>query len=106
MWLVGWYAIHYAGFYDTALRHHWLLHVEHALLISMGLVFWWPVVCGRPNRLSALASAGYLAAAFAGSAFLGLALTFATRPVYDFYVEAPRIWGSPPSRTRTTRASS
>ena len=23
----------------------------------------------------------------------GSALTFATRPVYDFYEEAPRIWG-------------
>ena len=93
VWLVGWYAIHYAGFYDAALRNHWLLYVEHALLIAMGLLFWWPVICGKPNPLSTLASLGYLAAAFVGSAFLGLALTFATRPVYDFYEDAPRLWG-------------
>jgi cytochrome c oxidase assembly factor CtaG len=93
VWLVGWYAIHYAGFYDAALRNHWLLLLEHALLIGIGLLFWWPVICGKPNPLSTLASVGYLAAAFVGSTFLGLALTFATRPVYDFYEEVPRLWG-------------
>ncbi len=93
VWLVGWYAIHFAGFYDAALRNPWLLNLEHAALIAIGLLFWWPVIAGKPNPLSTLASLGYLAAAFVGSAFLGLGLTFATRPVYDFYESAPRLWG-------------
>jgi cytochrome c oxidase assembly factor CtaG len=93
VWLAGWYAIHFAAFYDVALRNPWLLNVEHAILIAMGTLFWWPVIAGRPNPLSTLASLGYLAAAFVGSTFLGLALTFATRPIYDFYEEAPRLWG-------------
>jgi putative membrane protein len=97
VWLVGWYAIHYAGFYDAALRNHWLLYLEHVALIAMGLIFWWPVICGKPNPLSTLASLGYLAAAFVGSVFLGLALTFATRPVYGFYETAPRLWGLSPT---------
>jgi cytochrome c oxidase assembly factor CtaG len=92
-WLVGWYAIHFAGFYDTALENPWLLNVEHAILIGIGLLFWWPVIAGVPHRLSTLGALGYLGAAFVGSSFLGLALTFSTTPLYAFYEDVPRIWG-------------
>jgi cytochrome c oxidase assembly factor CtaG len=90
VWLVGWYAIHFAGFYDTALTNPWLLNVEHGLLIAIGLVFWWPVIVGR---LSPPLAIGYLFAGFVGSAFLGLALTFSTSVLYDYYRDVPRIWG-------------
>jgi putative membrane protein len=90
IWLVGWYVIHFAGFYDTALRNPWLLNVEHAILIAMGLIFWWPLVSGRLSPPVALA---YLGAAFVGSAFLGLALTFSSTAFYDYYETVPRIWG-------------
>jgi cytochrome c oxidase assembly factor CtaG len=90
LWLVGWYGIHLAGVYDFALRNPWALNVEHAALIALGLIFWWPVLAGGASSLVAL---GYLGAGFVGSAFLGLALTFATTPFYDFYEEAPRLWG-------------
>jgi cytochrome c oxidase assembly factor CtaG len=89
-WLVGWYVLHLAGVYDFALENTWALNVEHALLIALGLLFWWPVLAGGASSLVAL---GYLGAGFVGSAFLGLALTFATTPFYDFYVDAPRLWG-------------
>jgi cytochrome c oxidase assembly factor CtaG len=90
VWLVGWYAIHFAGFYDAALENPWLLNVEHAILIAIGLVFWWPVIAGR---LSAPAAIGYLGAGFVGSLFLGLALTFSTSVLYDYYLGVPRLWG-------------
>jgi cytochrome c oxidase assembly factor CtaG len=90
IWLVGWYAIHFAGFYDTALSNPWLLNLEHALLIAIGLVFWWPVIAGR---LAPAAAIAYLGAGFIGSAFLGLALTFSTSVLYDYYETVPRIWG-------------
>jgi cytochrome c oxidase assembly factor CtaG len=93
VWLVGWYAIHLAAFYDFALRNPWLLNVEHALLIAIGLVFWWPVLATEPNEVSVPVKIGYLAAAFVGSAFLGLALTFSSSPFYDYYESAPRLWG-------------
>jgi cytochrome c oxidase assembly factor CtaG len=89
-WLVGWYAIHFAGFYDAALENPWLLNVEHAILIAIGLAFWWPVIAGR---LSAPVAIGYLGAGFIGSAFLGLALTFSTSVLYDYYLDVPRLWG-------------
>jgi cytochrome c oxidase assembly factor CtaG len=93
VWLVGWYAIHLALFYDFALRHAWTLNIEHALLIAIGFLFWWPALADQPADIGAPVKIGYLGAAFVGSTFLGLGLTFASTPFYDFYAEAPRLWG-------------
>jgi len=98
IWLVGWYAIHLAGFYDLALRNPWLLNLEHAVLIAIGLLFWWPVLSDEPHAIAVPLKLGYLAAAFVLSAFLGLALTFSPTPFYDFYEQAPRIWGLSPEQ--------
>jgi putative membrane protein len=93
VWLVGWYVIHLAAFYDFALRNPWMLNIEHALLIGIGLLFWWPVLAGKPHDVPVPLKIGYLGVAFVGSAFLGLALTFSSSPFYDYYESAPRLWG-------------
>jgi cytochrome c oxidase assembly factor CtaG len=93
VWLVGWYSIHLALFYDFALEHAWTLNIEHALLIAIGFLFWWPVLSTDPHDVGAPVKIGYLGAAFVGSVFLGLGLTFATTPFYDYYANAPRLWG-------------
>jgi putative membrane protein len=97
VWLVAWYGIHLAIFYDFALRNPWALNIEHALLVAVGLLFWWPVLAGEPHDVSVPLKIGYLGAAFVGSVFLGLGLTFSETPFYDFYAEAPRLWGLSPS---------
>jgi cytochrome c oxidase assembly factor CtaG len=98
VWLVAWYGIHLAVFYDFALRNPWALNIEHALLIAVGLLFWWPVLAGEPHDVSVPVKIGYLGAAFVGSVFLGLGLTFSETPFYDFYAEAPRLWGLTPAQ--------
>jgi putative membrane protein len=95
VWLLAWYGTHAAGFYDWALRSGWALNLEHAILVAAGLLFWWPLVSDRLSTPLALA---YLGAGFAASVFLGLALIFSTRPFYDFYVHAPRLWGLSPAK--------
>ncbi len=90
IWLGAWYCTHIAVFYDWALRTGWGLNIEHAILIAAGLLFWWPIVSGR---LAPPAGLGYLAVAFIGSSFLGLAYIFSSRPFYAFYEHAPRLWG-------------
>jgi putative membrane protein len=95
IWLGAWYLTHLAPFYDWALRTGWGLNIEHAILIAAGLLFWWPIVSGR---LSPPAGLGYLAVAFIGSSFLGLAYIFSSRPFYTFYEHAPRLWGLSPVR--------
>ena len=93
MWLVSWYAIHLALLYDFALRHAWTLNIEHALLIAIGFLFWWPVLADEPREVGAPVKIGYLGAAFVGATFLGLGFTFSSTPFYDFYADAPRLWG-------------
>jgi putative membrane protein len=92
-WLVGWYVIHFAGFYDAALRNPWLLNVEHLILIAIGLLFWWPLLSDAPHSVSTPLRIGYLGAGFVGSVFLGLGLTFGGSAFYDYYEQAPRLWG-------------
>jgi putative membrane protein len=95
LWLGAWYLTHLAPFYDWALRTGWGLNLEHGILMAAGLLFWWPIVSGR---LSPPAGLGYLAGAFIGSSFLGLAYIFSSSPFYSFYEHAPRLWGMSPAR--------
>jgi putative membrane protein len=95
IWLGAWYLTHLAPFYNWALRTGWGLNIEHAILIAVGLLFWWPIVSGR---LSVPAGLGYLAVAFIGSSFLGLAYIFSSRPFYSYYEHVPRLWGLSPIR--------
>lgn len=93
VWLVGWYVVHLAPVYDAAVRNPLLLALEHAFLIAIGLVFWWPVLVDVPRSVSTLLRLAYVFAAFVLSAFLGLALTFSP-PVYAYYADLPtRLWG-------------
>jgi putative membrane protein len=96
VWLVGWYVIHLGAIYDAALRNPSLLNVEHAILIAIGLLFWWPVFSDAPRAVSTPVRIAYLGAAFVGSVFLGLALTFGGSAFYDTYEQAPRLWGLSP----------
>jgi cytochrome c oxidase assembly factor CtaG len=95
IWLGAWYLTHLAPFYNWALRTGWGLNIEHAILIAVGLLFWWPIVSGR---LTVPAGLGYLAVAFLGSSFLGLAYIFSSSPFYSYYEHVPRLWGLSPVR--------
>ena len=98
LWLVVWYGVHLPAFYDYALRHPWLLNVEHGLLLGAGLLFWWPVFSELPQQLSTALKLVYLGAAYVASAFLSLALIFSSSAFYDFYEAAPRLWGFSPDK--------
>jgi cytochrome c oxidase assembly factor CtaG len=50
------------------------------------------------GRLTVPAGLGYLAVAFIGSSFLGLAYIFSSSPFYSYYEHAPRLWGLSPVR--------
>jgi len=54
------------------------------------VLLWWPVVHGRySDGVKAL----YLFGAFVLAAPLGLLLALLPRPIYDFYKDAPQLWG-------------
>ena len=96
LWVVSYALWHVPALYDAALRHHLLLHLEHATYFGAGLLLWWPLVHATPWQLSSAGKATYAFAAFLLASPLGLLLTFLPEPVYRFYEEAPHIWGLAP----------
>jgi putative membrane protein len=91
LWLATYFVWHVPPIYDAALeRSGWLLDLEHLTYFFAGVLMWWPVVHGRySDGLKAL----YLFAAFVLAAPLGLLLALLPRPIYDFYKDAPQLWG-------------
>jgi putative membrane protein len=91
LWLATYFFWHVPPIYDAALRHpDSLLHLEHVTYFVAGVLMWWPVVHGS---FSDGAKAVYLFAAFVLASPLGLLLALLPRPVYEFYKEAPQLWG-------------
>ena len=91
LWLATYFVWHIPPIYDAALnRPDSLLHLEHVTYFVAGVVMWWPVVHGR---FSDGAKAAYLFAGFVLASPLGLLLALLPRPVYDFYEDAPQLWG-------------
>jgi cytochrome c oxidase assembly factor CtaG len=94
VWVVNYGVWHLPWIYDAALRNpHTLLHLEHLLYFVTGLALWWPVVHGG---LSAGAKAAYVFAAFLLASPIGLMMALVPDPIYDFYADAPRLWGLSP----------
>src|SRR5919198_6189274 len=91
LWLATYFVWHVPVIYDAALeRSGTLLQLEHATYFAAGLLMWWPVVHGRySDGIKAL----YLFAAFVLASPLGLLLALLPHPVYDFYKNAPHLWG-------------
>src|SRR3954447_8062713 len=91
IWLATYFVWHVPVIYDRALEQHgFLLHLEHFSYFAAGILMWWPVVHGR---YSDGIKAAYLFAAFVLASPLGLLLALLPRPVYDFYEQAPQLWG-------------
>lgn len=97
LWLGTYFAWHLPWAYDAALEHPGtLLHLEHACYFVAGCLLWWPALQHEPQRLSSGAKAVYLFGAFVLISPLGLLLALLQSPIYDFYSDAPRVWGLSP----------
>ena len=91
LWLGTYFVWHVPPIYDAALEQSgWLLDLAHLTYFLAGVLMWWPVAHGRySDGVKAL----YLFAAFVLAAPLGLLLALLPRPIYDFYKDAPQLWG-------------
>jgi putative membrane protein len=86
---------HLPSVVDLALREHAFHFFVHALLVTSALMMWWPVITNVPGlpRLTYPYQMGYLFVQSLLPAVIGSMITFSRSPVYDFYAQAPRIWG-------------
>jgi cytochrome c oxidase assembly factor CtaG len=97
VWLASYFAWHVPAIYEAALHHQsWLIHVEHACYFATGILLWWPLVQSVPRSLPSGTRAAYAFAAFVLASPLGLLFALLPKPVYPFYVHAPRLWGLSP----------
>jgi putative membrane protein len=96
LWLVTYFLWHLPVFYDAALEHSGLLHLEHVCYVAAGTLLWWPVFQDAPHRLSNAARALYVFVAFVLASPIGLLLALLPEPVYDWYVEGGGLWGLSP----------
>lgn len=91
---------HIPALYDTTLRNEALHIFEHLTFIGVGVVLWWAVV--DPVRgetttpISPFQKIAALAVAGVPPTVLGLIFSVASRPFYEFYARAPRLWGLSP----------
>ncbi|MEX0786833.1 MAG: cytochrome c oxidase assembly protein [Dehalococcoidia bacterium] len=80
---------------DLQLRVHVFHLFAHMALLAAGLIMWWPILSPLPElpRLSAPLQMGYLFMQSLLPAVMASFVTFSETVVYDYYAEAPRIWG-------------
>lgn len=96
LWLATYALWHVPFAYQAALGNGVLLGLEHLSYVAAGVCLWWPVFQDEPWHLPSGGKAAYLFAAFVLASPLGLLLALLPSPLYDVYVEAPRLWGLDP----------
>ena len=89
---------HVPSLYGTSVNHHSIHIVEHLMFMGSALLMWWPIVSIMPElpRLSQPLQIGYLFALSVAQIIVFAIITFAREPLYEFYVNAPRITGLSP----------
>src|SRR5579885_3399957 len=89
---------HVPSLYNATLQNE-IIHIfEHLTFIGFGVLFWLPVLSPTPliPRISRMFGVLYLFLACQPMVAVGALLTFASSPIYQPYVFAPRIWGIDP----------
>jgi len=89
----GW---HDSNAYQWALRSNLAHDLEHISFFAVAMLFWWHVIDAGPRihrPLSPFARAGYALSAIPPNMLAGIAIVFATGPLYAYYEAMPRLWG-------------
>ena len=84
---------HLPSLYHMSVTNHGVHFAEHLLMIGTGVLVWWPLTSTMPElpKMSPPVAMLYLFGLSLGQIILFGALVFATEPLYEFYVNAPRI---------------
>ena len=84
---------HIPSLYNVSVTNHGVHFVEHLLMVGTGVLVWWPLTSPMPElpRMAPPVAMLYLFGLSLGQIIVFGALVFSTEPLYDFYVNAPRI---------------
>ena len=89
---------HIPALYNTSVTHHWVHIGEHLVFVGVATLMWWPIVSTMPElpRLSYPFQLAYLFLLSVAQLILFAPITFSQEPLYEWYVNAPRIWDVSP----------
>jgi len=91
--LWGW---HDPNAYDAALKSDLVHDLEHLSFYISALLLWWHIVQSGPRVHKALPPAGRIAYTLSivpANLVAGVAISFASEPIYWHYTTVPRVWG-------------
>lgn len=93
------WAWHVPGAYDAALGSSLVHILEHLCFLGVGLLYWWQLLSPIRPRLGdgVMAPLVYMASTKLGVGLLGIALTFAPDPLYNWYEVREQILGLTPA---------
>ncbi len=89
---LGW---HDPNAYNLALESAFFHDLEHLTFFITAMLFWWHVISVGPKihkPLPAFARAGYVLTAVPPNMITGIAIVFASEPIYTYYLAMPRLW--------------
>ena len=86
---------HFPALYATSVNFHGIHITEHLLFMTTGVMAWWPLLSNSKElpRLSEPMKMIYLLLMSIAQILVFAPITFADKPIYQYYVEAPGIWG-------------
>ena len=84
---------HVPALYNASLENNVIHVVEHVMMITIAMVMWWPLTSTMPElpRVSYPMQIMYLFGLSVAQIIVFGVLTFAGQPLYQHYVDAPRI---------------
>ncbi len=91
-------AWHFPGPYDLMMRNHGVHVAMHLTIMVTGVIMWWPVMSPLPElpRIAPPLQMVYLFLVGIPMMISAALITFSRKPLYQWYVEAPRLFGIGP----------
>lgn len=89
---------HIPALYNLSVISHEVHIGEHLLFIATAMIMWWPLTSNVPElpRLSYPLAIIYLFLLSIAQIIVFAPITFSREPLYEWYVDAPRIFGLSP----------
>ncbi len=86
---------HVPVLYNLMMREHGFHIVMHLMVMATAVLMWWPVAGGDAVERPLNPGGQMLYLFLLGIPMMAVAapITFAARPLYDWYTFAPRLWG-------------
>jgi putative membrane protein len=89
---------HLPNLYHTSVTNHYIHISEHLMFMSTAIIMWIPIF-SRINelpKLSYLLQLPYIFILSIGQILVFAPITFSSEPIYQWYINAPRIWNITP----------